>query len=613
MNLRGKLLLAQAPLALALLLLGVLGVNTLGRLGRAGQDILADNYRSVLAMQRSLEHLERMDGAALFIVAGERRRGQEQAEAQLQPLEAELEVQERNLTESGEGEATRRLRETWTRYRTGYEAFLALDSPERVRQAYFESLAPAFLAAREATQDILVLNQDAMVRKSDALRRQSRRVNTLMVTAVVVALVGGLLASASLTQRALRPVSVLSQAVRRLGQGDLATRAVVEGRDEISQLAQDFNAMAEALQRYRRSSLGELLQAQSASQAAIDSLPDPVAVFGLEGSVLNVNRAAEEVLRLSLEVGGGALGQVAPEVRAVLERVRVHVLGGKGPYLPRGYEEAVRVEGPEGDRWLLPRGSPVYGEGGGVVGATVLLQDVTRLRRFDELKNDLVATVAHEFRTPLTSLRMAIHLCLEEVAGPITEKQADLLSAAREDCERLQGIVDDLLDLSRLQAGRLVLEVREVSTEEVLELALAPHRGAADERGVRLASEHEPELERVEADPERLQLVLSNLVANAVRHTSHGGEVVVRARRDGERVRFEVADTGEGISPEHQQRVFEKFYRVPGGTTGGAGLGLSIAQEIVQAHGGEMGLSSQPGIGSTFWFTLPRVEVPRPS
>ncbi|MGZ3458705.1 MAG: ATP-binding protein, partial [Archangium sp.] len=412
----------------------------------------------------------------------------------------------------------------------------------------------------------------------------------------------------SLTHRALRPVSVLSQAVQRLGRGDLATRAVVEGRDEIAQLARDFNTMAEALQRYRQSSLGELLQAQSSSQAAIDSLPDPVVVFGMEGSVLNVNRAAEEVLRLSVEGNGGALGQVAPEVRAVLERVRSHVLGGKGPYLPQGYEESVRVAAPEGDRWLLPRGSPVYGEAGGVVGATVLLQDVTRLRRFDELKNDLVATVAHEFRTPLTSLRMAIHLCTEGVAGPITEKQADLLYAAREDCERLQGIVDDLLDLSRLRSGRLVLEVRPVSTEAVLEAAIAPHRVAADEKGVRLSSARAPELEQVAADPERLQLVLSNLVANAVRHTSHGGEVTVRARREGERVRFEVADTGEGIAPEHQQRVFEKFYRVPGAATGGAGLGLSIAQEIVQAHGGEMGLSSQPGLGSTFWFTLPRPE-----
>ncbi|WPB76868.1 ATP-binding protein [Archangium violaceum] len=606
MSLRDKLLLAQVPLALALLVVGVVAVGTLGRVGHAGRDILADNYRSVRSMQRINENLERVNSSALFAISDEGQWSLELANTRLHPLEAELKAQEGNITEPGEAEATLRLSRAWARYRSAYEAFSAADTPRARRSVYLDEMAPAFQDAKFSIQIVLEINQDAMVNKSDALQRQSRRVNTLMVTAVVVALVGGLLASSSLTQRALRPVSVLSQAVRRLGQGDLATRAVVQGKDEIAQLARDFNAMAEALQRYRQSSLGELLQAQASSQAAIDSLPDPVVVFGVEGGVLNVNRAAEEVLRLSVEGSGGALGQVAPEVREVLERVRAHVLGGKGPYLPRGYEDAVRVEAQEGDRWLLPRGSPVYGEAGGVVGASVLLQDVTRLRRFDELKNDLVATVAHEFRTPLTSLRMAIHLCAEGVPGPITEKQADLLYAAREDCERLQGIVDDLLDLSRLQSGRVELEVRPVSTEAVLEAALAPHQVAADERGVRLSLEQEPGLERVEADPERLQLVLSNLVANAVRHTSRGGEVVARARQEGERVRFEVADTGEGIAPEHQQRIFEKFYRVPGASTGGAGLGLSIAQEIVQAHGGEMGLSSQPGVGSTFWFTLPR-------
>lgn len=611
MTLRHKLLLAQAPLALALLLVGVLAVNTLRELGRAGQEILADNYRSVLAMQRIIEHLERLDSAALFIASGERARGEEQWRAHARPLEEELRVQEGNITEAGEAEATRQLRQAWGRYQAEYGEFLKLSAIEPLREAYFHTLEARFEQARTATQTILALNQDAMVRKSDAQQRQSQHVNALMLLAVGVALGVGLVSSVALTQRALRPVSVLSSAVQRLGQGDLDTRAVVEGGDEIGQLARDFNAMAEALQRYRQSSLGELLQAQASSQSAIDSLPDPVVVFGVEGEVLNVNRAAEESLRLGVEGGGPALGLVAPEVRAVLERVRAHVLGGKGPYLPRGYEEAVRLDGTEGERWLLPRGSPVYGEGGGVVGATVILQDVTRLRRFDELKNDLVATVAHEFRTPLTSLRMAIHLCVEGVAGPITEKQADLMHAAREDCERLQGIVDDLLDLSKLQSGRMALEIRPVATDEVLEAALAPHRMTAEEKGVQLSLTREPELERVDADPERLQLVLSNLVANAVRHTPEGGSVEVRARREGERrVRFEVVDSGEGIAPEHQQRVFEKFYRVPGAGSGGAGLGLSIAQEIVQAHGGEMGLSSERGQGSTFWFVLPRVAAP---
>ncbi|MCE9668641.1 ATP-binding protein [Myxococcus stipitatus] len=606
MTLRWRLWLAQAPLALALVLVGVVAVVTLNRLGHSGQRILQDNYRSVLATQRMTEQLERMDSAALFIVAGERERGEAQQAAQRAVLESELAVQEGNVTEPGEAEATRGLRAAWARYRTVYDGFLEARTPEDRRTAYFVSVEPAFRDVKDAASAILALNQDAMVHKSEALRRQSDRVNTLMVLAVLAAFAVGLVSSTSLTHRALRPVSVLSQAVRRLGRGDYEVRAVVEGADEIAQLGQDFNSMAEALQQYRRSSLGELLQAQAASQAAIDSLPDPVVVFGADGALLNVNRSAEGVLRLSLEAGGDVLGRVVPEAREVLERVRGHVLGGKGAYQPRGYEEAVRVALPDGDRWLLPRGSPVYGETGEVVGATVILQDVTRLRRFDELKNDLVATVAHEFRTPLTSLRMAVHLVTEGVVGPVTEKQADLLFAAREDCERLQGIVDDLLDLSRIQAGQLQLEVRSVSAEELVDATLDAQRSQADERGVRLTKRVGLEVESVDVDPDRLELVLGNLVGNGVKHTPAGGEVEVRVSREGTRVRFEVRDTGEGIAPEQQARIFEKFYRAPGAPAGGAGLGLSIARDIVQAHGGELGVVSAPGQGSTFWFTLPQ-------
>ncbi|NVJ16962.1 PAS domain-containing sensor histidine kinase, partial [Myxococcus sp. AM010] len=247
-----------------------------------------------------------------------------------------------------------------------------------------------------------------------------------------------------------------------------------------------------------------------------------------------------------------------------------------------------------------------------VVGATVILQDVTRLRRFDELKNDLVATVAHEFRTPLTSLRMALHLVTEGVVGPVTEKQADLLFAAREDCERLQGIVDDLLDLSRIQAGQLQLELRRVPAEVLVDAALEAQRAAAEERGVRLSGQVALDVAPVDVDPDRLGLVLGNLVGNAVKHTPMGGEVEVRVSRDARGVRFEVRDTGEGIAVEQQARIFEKFYRAPGAPAGGAGLGLSIAKDIVQAHGGDIGVVSAPGQGSTFWFTLPRREEPGP-
>jgi signal transduction histidine kinase len=272
--------------------------------------------------------------------------------------------------------------------------------------------------------------------------------------------------------------------------------------------------------------------------------------------------------------------------------------------VPRGFEEAVRVASPEGDRHLLPRATPVYSEQGSIVGATIVLQDVTRLMRFDELKNDLVATVAHEFRTPLTSLRMAIHLCAEEVVGPLTEKQADLMAASRQDCERLQGIVDDLLDLSRIQSGRMALRVERLDVGALLEGAAGGLRSAAEAGDIELAVTPE-ETPDVRADSERIQLVLTNLLANAMRHTPPGGRVEARAIPACGAVRFEVRDTGEGIAREHHDRIFDKFYRVPGARSGGVGLGLYISREIVQAHGGAMGMESEPGKGSTFWFTLP--------
>jgi signal transduction histidine kinase len=195
-------------------------------------------------------------------------------------------------------------------------------------------------------------------------------------------------------------------------------------------------------------------------------------------------------------------------------------------------------------------------------------------------------------------------MCIEGAVGELNEKQLELLHVAREDCERLQTIVDDLLDLSRIQSGRIDISRRRVTADSLVHQAVDAHQAAAKQAGLTLRSEVMPGLGEVEADPDRVQLAFDNLINNALRHT-RAGEVVVRALPGDARVRFEVADTGAGIPPEHQAAIFEKFYRVPGAPAGGAGLGLFIAKEIVEAHGGQIGFTSEPGQGTTFWFTIP--------
>jgi signal transduction histidine kinase len=279
-----------------------------------------------------------------------------------------------------------------------------------------------------------------------------------------------------------------------------------------------------------------------------------------------------------------------------------------GAVMPQGFEEAVSLALRDGEHFFLPRATPVYDDQGTITGATVIFQDVTRLRSFDQLKNDLVATVAHEFRTPLTSLRMSIHLCIEGVPGPLTDKQADLLYTAREDCQRLQGIVDELLDFARIQSGRVDVHPRPVAASALVATALTAHRAAAAAKQVQLREDPLLTSAKVLADPERVQLVFSNLISNAIRHTPGDGTVEVRAREVEKMVRFEVSDSGDGIAKEYQQAIFQRFFQIPGTAAGGAGLGLFISKELVEAQGGATGVQSEPGKGATFWFTLPCAE-----
>ncbi len=619
MTLKAKLVLAQAPLAVALVFVGLVSGTVTTRLGAESRLILADNYRSVLAAERMKDALDGLDAQALMILSG-RADAVRPDDTVRQRFEGELAVQEGNLTEVGEKEATAAVRGAWNEYARALHDFKNTAARSEREIIYFSRLRPALERINAAADRILDINQDAMVHKSDRAARRAVELERLVVAVVLLGLTLGLLASAWLTTRLLRPLGVVAAAVRRFGEGDLRARAAVRGADEISAVAAEFNRMGERLERYRASSLGELLQAQQAAQAAIDSLPDPVLLLDADGAPRGANAAANKVLGIDSERGPSEIYASAdPAVRAMIDRLKGHVLGGKGAYVPKGFEEAIRIaSSTEGERVLVPRATPIYGENGAVSGAAIVLQDSTRLFRFDELKNNLVATVAHEFRTPLTSLRMAIHLCTEHVVGPLTAKQEELLFAAREDCERLQIIVDELLDLSRIESGQIELHKRRIEPQALVDMAVEVHRAAAEQANVTLKAEVLPGLPDAFVDPDRIQLVFTNLISNAIRFAPAGSTIAVRARAEvaaeairdhrmaeATEIRFEVADQGPGVPKEHQAALFEKFFRVPGSPAGGSGLGLFISKGLVQAHAGKIGLESEPGQGAAFWFTVP--------
>jgi len=282
------------------------------------------------------------------------------------------------------------------------------------------------------------------------------------------------------------------------------------------------------------------------------------------------------------------------------------VLQNRCDYLPEGFDKAVVLQLGEDNHFFLPRILPIRDSDGATVGAAVLLEDITRFRLLDEVKSNLVATVSHELKTPLTSIRLVLHLLLEENLGPLTPKQLELLVDARENAERLLVMINNLLDLARLEQGQSQLHLRPERPMTLLQSATESFRPRAEDRGVELTMNVAGELPPVAVDLHQFQHALQNLLDNALVHTPQGGRITLSARSDGGRIIFSVADTGCGIPAQYLPMIFERYFRVPGDTSqGGSGLGLAIVREIVTAHGGTVECESQPGETTVFRMSLP--------
>jgi signal transduction histidine kinase len=279
-------------------------------------------------------------------------------------------------------------------------------------------------------------------------------------------------------------------------------------------------------------------------------------------------------------------------------------------YLPTLFKDAIKFHLDGQDHYFLPRIVLLRDDNKEVFGVAVILENVTRMLLLDDVKSNLIATVSHELKTPLTSVRMGLYLLAEKMVGPLNAKQEDLVLTAREDADRLLRTLNDLLDLAKLEQGVAQLHLDDVTPAELVEGAVREMKEIAAAAQITLKTELAPDLPPVHIDRQRMDYVITNLIGNAIKYSPKGTEILVsaalgktRATQPG--VRFSVKDQGSGISSEHQDHIFERFYRVPGTKRSGAGLGLSIAREVVTIHQGEIGVISQPEKGSEFFFVLP--------
>jgi NtrC-family two-component system sensor histidine kinase KinB len=592
-----RILLWLCPILILFLGVGLYAVLLFDRLGGSIDVILRENYQSVLAGQQMKESSERMDSGLSFALAGEERRGRDLFGENVPLFHESLQKELNNITVPGEGEVADKIKEGESRYLVLAQTFWDTSDSEARRKSYFSELLPLFTEIKNNAQEVIRINQENMVQADLHARTLSADSTRTMVLLLALGIALAISLGYGLQRAILRPIQTLTTVSKELGEGKLDQVVPVESHDELGQLADAFNKLAARLRAYRQTTTDQLSQARHMTEITFSAFPDSILALSMDGKINFANPAAGKLLQ-KLNGDYGLPPAIQEEVGKVLK--------GAPDSVPTSFEKAIAVRIDDHEAFLLPRVIGMRDESGNMFGAALVLQDVTRFRLMDEVKTNLVSTVSHELKTPLTSIRMGLHLLLEERIGSLNPKQLELLVAAREDSERLLRMINDLLDLARLESGHTRQRLEIVSPGALIDDALPDLRSLAEAHDARLVAEVAPDLPEVTVDSRQINHVFSNFVSNAARFSKPGEDIVLSVKPVGKTIRFSVLDHGPGIPKEFQQRVFDRFFRIPGTEeANGVGLGLAIAKEIVVSHGGSIGLHSTPGEGSEFYFDLP--------
>ncbi len=571
MTIKNKLRAGFGFLFLLAIVCSGLSIYYLNRLSAESSVILKDNYETILYMRN----------IGIALDANET----ELNKSQIQAIENNLVKQEHNITEPGEQQLTDSLR-------SKYEQLKLLGS-DASRQSGLR------LQIRKTLYGIMKLNMDAEDHKNAVAKA------TANSATILVALIGSFLFLVAFSfiinfpGYIANPIRELTERIKEISKRNYHQQLDFTSNDEFGELAQAFNTMTFKLDEYEHSNLASILFEKKRIETIINSMHDAIIGLDEKSRIIFVNEVACTLIGIS---EADLIGKYAPDVALENDLFRNLLVTD---------QSRMKIYADNRESFYSKEILSVTSEER-VIGKVIILKNITEYQQLDEAKTNFIATISHELKTPISSIKMSLKLLEDKRIGDVNTEQKQLLGNIDDDARRLLQITGELLDMAQVETGKLNLNFGSTHPKNIVDYAVKAVKFTADQKEVSLKVNCDDSLPEVRADLDKTTWVLINLLSNAIKYSPERSEVLLNVKKiKGDEIEFSVTDHGQGIESKYLSRIFERYFKVPGskGEHSGTGLGLAIAKDFIEAQSGKIGVESEMGEGSKFYFTLKRVAV----
>lgn len=577
MKIKIKLLLGIGLLFFMIVALTTLSTFFLNKLSGDTRNILVANYNTIdYCRQMQIELNSGLGNSAA--VANFRRY---------------LAKQQKNITETGELQMT---------------AKLDSDFGNLVKAPQNDSIHK--IVQKDIT-DIMLLNMQAIQRKSK-VAENTAHFSVLWVTVIgTICFLVAFTMLINLPGNIANPIRELTGSIKEIAAQNYSRRLHFDKNNEFGELASSFNTMAQKLEEYRAGNLDKIMIAKKRVEALVDNMNDPVIILDENMQVLFMNSYAHKITGLTAELTAGkSIQELA--IHNDLIRTLAQELFAEHRTEEVIKKEPVKIYADNKESYfekeIIPiKIIPTGEKDERLIGNVIMLQNITPYKELDFAKTNFIATVSHELKTPISSIKMSLQLLENKQVGILNEEQQGLLESIKEDSNRLLKITGELLNMTQVESGTMSMNMQPTQPNEIIDYAINATKAAAEQKQVRIEVNVQENIPFVNADSEKTSWVLTNLLSNAIRYSYDNSVIYLQVTATGKQVTFSVTDTGQGIAPQYIGKIFDRYFRIPGTRKEGTGLGLSISKEFIEAQGGTIVVKSDFGAGSTFTFSLKQI------